>query len=350
MVDYEVERYIVKKEHTLLEAMQIINQNRQGIGFVCENNRLLGALSDGDIRRKLIKSNDLFSNVDSAANYNVLYVYYGEKERAEKLLYETDVTAIPLVDGNNRIIAVAVKEVLRPITEHRVNIPVAIMAGGKGTRLRPYTDVLPKPLIPVGNKTIVERIIDQFKNVGCSKFIMIVNYKKELLKAYFDEIQHDYGIAFYEEEQFLGTAGGLKFLENEISETFFVSNCDILVDCDYCKLVERHKKDKNIITVVCVKKKVTIPYGVFEIDESETKIKGISEKPSYNVVINTGLYIVEPEFLKYIPSSTFIDITDIIKKIINQHKNVGSYLIEENRWLDMGEASELQKMKNKLLF
>ena len=344
MIDYEVERYIVKRECTLLEAMQIINQNRQGIGFVCEEHRLLGALSDGDIRRKLIKSNNLFGNVESAANYNVCYVSYEEKERAEKLLYETDVTAIPLVDENGHIIAVAVKEVLRPATENRINMPVVIMAGGKGMRLRPYTDVLPKPLIPVGNKTIVERIIDQFRNVGCSKFAMIVNYKKELLKSYFGELQYDYSITFYEEEQFWGTAGGLKLVEDKINETFLVSNCDVLVDCDYYKLMERHKKDNNIVTVVCVKKKITIPYGIFEIDESETRIKEISEKPSYEVVINTGLYMVEPEFLEYIPCNTFIDITDIIKVVINEHKNVGTFIIDEDKWLDRSEehTSELQ--------
>ena len=349
MVDYEVERYIVKKEHTLLEAMQIINQNRQGIGFVCENNRLLGALSDGDIRRKLIKSNDLFSNVDSAANYNVLYVYYGEKERAEKLLYETDVTAIPLVDGNNRIIAVAVKEVLRPITEHRVNIPVAIMAGGKGTRLRPYTDVLPKPLIPVGNKTIVERIIDQFKNVGCSKFIMIVNYKKELLKAYFDEIQHDYGIAFYEEEQFLGTAGGLKFLENEISETFFVSNCDILVEADYDKILEYHRKMDNIITMVCAGKKFQVPYGTVQVDEAG-QIVGLQEKPELSYRVNTGLYLIEPRFLDKIPDGEFIHITDIIEKCLREKERVGAFLIEDDDWMDMGQMDELESMRKKMGF
>ena len=186
MIDYEVERYIVRKEQTLLEAMQIINRNHQGIGFVCEDYKLLGALSDGDIRRKLIKSGDLFSSVNSAANYNACYVYGEEKEKAEKLLYETDLTAIPLVDGGNHIVAIAVKEVLKSTVEKLISLPVVIMAGGRGTRLKPYTSVLPKPLIPIGDKTIVERIIEQFKDAGCSKFILIVNYKKELLKSYLD--------------------------------------------------------------------------------------------------------------------------------------------------------------------
>ena len=349
MIDYEVDRYILKRDQTLIEAMEIITKNRQGIGFVCENYKLVAALSDGDIRRKLIRSNSLNSSVDSAANYNPHYVNYEEKDTAEKILYEEDLAAVPLVDKQKHIIAVVVKEILENKTGNPIGLPVIIMAGGKGSRLMPYTNVLPKPLIPIGNKTILERIINQFTNVGCSDFGLIINYKKELLKAYLNEIPHDYKVEFYEENEFLGTAGGLKLLEDRIRGTFFMSNCDILVDCNYHKLLEKHQMNKNILTIVCVKKEIVVPYGVLETDKLEKNVIGIKEKPAYQALINTGFYVVESEFLKYIPSNTYADITDALRIAINQGEKVGMYVIEEEQWLDMGQFSEIEKMKNRVL-
>jgi len=349
MIDYDIDKYIIRKEQTLMEAMQIITKNQQGVGFVCEENRLQGALSDGDIRRKLIKTNNLESSAGSAANYNPHYVYYEDKDSAERMLYETDFSVIPIVDTKMHIIGVAVKEIHDVKVRTQIDLPVVIMAGGKGSRLKPYTDVLPKPLIPIGNKTILERIIDQFKHSGCKRFSLIINYKKELLKAYFSEIQHDYMLDFFEEEGFLGTAGGLKLLEDKVKDTFFVSNCDILVDCNYADLVRHHKIKRNIITIVCVRKKVTIPYGVLETDQSQEVIVDLKEKPSYDVLINTGVYVIEPDFLREIPSNMFIHITDVIKKCILRNKKVGIYCIDENKWLDMGQFNEMNRMKNELL-
>lgn len=350
MMDYDIERYIIRENHTLLEAMQIITKNCQGVGFVCENGRLLGALSDGDIRRQLIKANDLGGSVNEATNYNPRYVMYEEKDKAEELLYTTACSAIPIVDAQMHVICIAVKELHDKKTEENIDLPVVIMAGGKGSRLKPYTDVLPKPLIPIGNKTILERIIDNFSNVGCKEFKLITNYKKGLLKAYFGEIKHDYEIKFYEEEEFLGTGGGLKLLEDDIKGTFFVSNCDILVDCNYSDLLCCHMEKNSIITIVCVKKNVVIPYGVLETDECGNKLVGIREKPSYEVLINTGLYVIEPRFLKMIPSNTFIPMTDVIELCLEKGENIGTYIVDGERWLDMGQFDEMDRMKSRLLF
>ncbi|MDE6182004.1 MAG: nucleotidyltransferase, partial [Eubacteriales bacterium] len=141
--------------------------------------------------------------------------------------------------------------------------------------------------------------------------------------------------------------GGLYLIKDIIKETIFLTNCDVLIDYDYSKILDKHKKSKNIATVVCVRKNHNLPYGVIEIDKNENIIE-MKEKPKFSFVINTGIYIIEPEFLQYIPENSFIHITDIIEKCIKEGKNIGTYILEEDAWLDMGQFDELEKMKERL--
>ena len=221
------------------------------------------------------------------------------------------------------------------------------MAGGKGSRLKPYTDILPKPLIPINNITITEHIINHFAEYGCNNIYMVVNYKKEFIKAYFSDENEDGNIKFVDEENFGGTGGGLKLLPDEVlCSTFFMTNCDVLIEADYEKILEQHIKQKNIITMICAKKEIVIPYGTVEIKGNS--VVALNEKPKLSYLVNTGMYIIEPKFVNMIPKDAFIHITDIIDQCINNGERVGTYSINDNQWMDMGQLEELQKMKERM--
>jgi len=222
-----------------------------------------------------------------------------------------------------------------------------IMAGGKGTRLAPYTDVLPKPLIPIGDKTITEHIVEKFMDFGCNDFTMIINHKRGLIKAYYNETPIKGSMHFVEEVQFNGTGGGLKLLEDMHKKTFFMSNCDVLIDADYEDILRHHKKSEAIVTMVCALKRITVPYGTVELDGIGRPMK-LVEKPEYPLLTNAGLYVIEPEFLSYIPTDTFIHITDIIQQMIDADRPVSVYPIGEADWMDMGQLDELKGMKKRL--
>ncbi len=342
--------FIVSKKVSLKEAMNLINQNAVGILFICEEGVLVAAISDGDIRRAIVKGAELSAPIEDYANYHPISLRVENKKEAERIMRENEVVAIPIVDDSGMI--VDIKFLLKESFNKSgsVSIPVAIMAGGKGTRLKPYTDILPKPLIPIGEKTITEHIIDKFADLGCKEFYMVVNYKKEFIKAYFTdqaERETERIPKFVEEKEFLGTGGGLSLLKGKIKSTFFLTNCDILIETDYKEALDRHKHMNNIITVVCADKKMTIPYGTV-ITDSEGYIKELKEKPTYELQTNTGFYIIEPEFLEMIPEDTHIDITDIIENCIKAGKRVGTYVIDDSDWMDMGQLEEMERMKEKL--
>ncbi|MBF8984174.1 NTP transferase domain-containing protein [Lutibacter sp. B2] len=224
-----------------------------------------------------------------------------------------------------------------------ITTPVVIMAGGEGTRLHPITKVLPKPLVPIGDIPIAERIINKFVNFGCEKFYLTINYKKNLIKAYFNDIKKNYEIEYVEEEKPLGTAGSLYLLKDKIKETFFLNNCDILINENYYKMLKYHKENNNKITVIASRENYIVPYGVIKVDEKSV-IKEIIEKPKYDFLVNTGMYILEPETLYDIPENEFYHIIDLVKVNINKGEKVGVYPISQESWLDMGQIEEMENM------
>lgn len=341
----ELTKYIVSENEPILNILKKMNDNLKGIVFICDDKKLLASVTDGDIRRYIIKNGSLDGKIKNIANYNPVYIYEEDIYKSKKIMEEKVVTSLPILDKNHNIIDIKfLKEDINLIND-KINIPVVIMAGGKGTRLKPYTNILPKPLIPIKDKTITEHIIESFEKYGCNNFHMIVNYKKNFIKSYFAEINKK--INFVEEEIFLGTGGGLYFLKDKFKESIFLTNCDILIDYDYTKILKKHKESGNIATVICIEKKQNIPYGVIETDINGN-ITNLKEKPKLSFIVNTGVYILEPDFLNYIPKDTFIHITEIIEKCIKDNKKVGTYILDEKYWLDMGQFDELEKMKERL--
>jgi NDP-sugar pyrophosphorylase family protein len=221
------------------------------------------------------------------------------------------------------------------------------MAGGKGTRLEPFTKVLPKPLVPIHEKPIIENIIEIFTKLGCTNFHITVKYKGKILKAYFDELQPDYNVHFVEEKEPLGTAGSLRFLDGQFNQPFFVTNCDIIIKADYISLYEFHQKGGYDVTLVASAKDYVIPYGTCELN-SNGHLSHINEKPHYDFLINTGLYLLNPDVLKLIPENKFYHITHLIENAKNQGKKVGVFPIDDDAWIDVGQWTEYQKAITKL--
>lgn len=342
--------YIVPENMPLVEIMKRIDVTAKGIVYVCGDDGVLrGSISDGDIRRSIIKNGRLDKIASSVMKPDPIVLKESEKDAAERLMKEKTIRSVPIVDEAGKIIGI--RFIDDYTSAHReakkIDVPVVIMAGGKGIRLQPYTNILPKPLIPIGEKTITEHIMDRFENAGCSKFSMIVNYKKHLIKAYFKDNEIKRDIDFIDEAEFLGTAGGLRLLIGKYKDSFFVSNCDIIIEGDYADIYEYHKKSKNIATVVCAVKNMTLPYGVISTTESG-RITGIKEKPDISSIVNTGLYVLEPQFLEKIPEGEVSQITDVFQKCINDGVKIGLYPVSEESWMDMGQLDELKKMTERL--
>jgi NDP-sugar pyrophosphorylase family protein len=257
------------------------------------------------------------------------------------------IEAIPLLDEYDRVTSIAYygfdSEECNPIVE----CPVVIMAGGKGKRLFPYTKILPKPLIPIDDTPISQRIIEAFIKLGCKDFHIIVNYKKNMIKAYYADAGIDAKISFVDEDTPLGTGGGLKLLEGKLDETFVLTNCDILIMANLSDIIEHHRNQHNSVTMVCSLKDFEIPYGVVNFEEGG-EIKSFEEKPKMSFFTNTGYYILEPEIMNYINDNEVIGMPDIIERMRTDGKKVGIYPISESSWLDMGQFDSMEGMERRL--
>jgi NDP-sugar pyrophosphorylase family protein len=202
---------------------------------------------------------------------------------------------------------------------------------------------LPKPLVPIHEKPIIEHIIERFTELGCSDFYITVNYKGKILKAYFEELNLDYKVHFLDENEPLGTAGSLRLLDGQFNQPFFVTNCDIIIKANYNSLYEFHRKGGYEITLVASAKEYVIPYGTCELN-GDGHLSHINEKPHYDFLINTGLYVLNPEVLKLIPKNKFYHITHLIEDAKNQGKKVGVFPIDDEAWIDVGQWAEYKKV------
>ncbi len=327
---------IIKKALKQLECVEL------KVLFVVDGDYLVGSLTDGDIRRYLLKGGSINDAVELACNKNPKV---GKSIKEAKKIYSKDFYSIPIIK-NKKIIDIYFGQNTDDLLD-KIKVPVIINAGGKGTRLEPYTKVLPKPLIPVGEFPIIEHIMKRFELFGCDKFFAIVNYKKQLIKAYFKESDVKYNITCIDENTPLGTVGGLSLLKGKVKKDFFFVNCDTLLMSNYSEIYKEHIKNKAVITVVCANKKVEIPFGVVKTNKKNEFIS-IKEKPSFNYLTNVGFYIVNEKVLKDIPNNKKIDMPDLIENEIKKGRKVFVYSVDESAWLDMGQLPELDRMREKL--
>lgn len=346
MYNKDFKKLIGKENLTISESMQKIDANACGILFIINNNgKMLGCLSDGDIRRFMLAGGKMSDSVLSAINTNPKTAL--SLEEAKFLYHKKYVVAVPIVDSNGKIETIYTEDGVLVKPKKSIGLPVVINAGGQGTRLDPFTRILPKPLIPVGDLPIIEHIMKEYQTYDCKEFHIIVNYKRDLMKAYFADSDNSYNITWYDEGRPLGTGGGLGLLRGRFTDTFFFTNCDVLLTANYESMLKFHKDNGNIITMVCAYKNLTIPYGVVEMGRNGL-IKEMKEKPTMSFLTNTGIYIVEPDVIKDIMDGVPINFPDIVEIEKRKGRKVAVFPVSENDWMDMGQLSELEKMRVKL--
>lgn len=352
MHEKKLELLTAGQQMMLVEAMQKIDKNANGVLFVTdEEDRLCGVVSDGDIRRWIIRTGRLDIEICQVMNKNPKYIEKTDLADPYDRMRELSVRAIPVLDDNGHIETIVLMKEKENLCIGRPDslqgVSAIIMAGGEGTRLYPYTKILPKPLIPVGGIPIMERIIEYFCSYGMKEYYATVNYKKNMIRSYFSEIERPYHISYIEEEQPLGTAGSLRLIEKKFEMPVFMTNCDILIRADYEDIYNYHKESGDAVTIVTALKNDTIPYGVVYAKENG-EVSRMEEKPRRSYFVNTGMYVMNPEVIDLVPVDTFFHMTDLIDIVMKKGLKVGMYPVSEDSFLDMGEFEELKRMEEKL--
>jgi len=341
--------FLVAPETIILEAMRQLEDTAQKILFVASADHvMIGAVTDGDIRRWILAGGSLEDAIEKVCNrepFSVAADY--DVAAVRELMLENTIGCVPVLDQRGRIADLLFWEsIFRDGSQHKpprtIDLPVVIMAGGKGTRLDPFTRVLPKPLIPLGDKTVIERIIDSFLRFGIVTFYLSVHTKSKIIKSYFEELSPPYAVKYIEEASPLGTAGGLRYLYDSLDGSLIVTNCDIILDTDYAELVKFHETSANDITIVGSLRHFNIPYGICEIANGGELVR-ITEKPEYNLLVNTGMYVLRSEALRLIPEGAVFHMTDLIDKVKETGGRVAVFPVSDKAWLDTGEWAEYRK-------
>lgn len=350
----QIDNFIIELNASLRIAMKKLDDSRRKVLFVVQEDHILyGTLTDGDIRRWILAGESLDEPVGSVCNPSPLTTGPRYKLNYIKhMMIEHKIQAVPVIDKEKKILDIIFWDTVFDDgtyfeSREKLDIPVVIMAGGAGTRLDPFTRILPKPLIPIGNRAIIEIIIDNFRDYGIKEYYISLFDKAKLIKAYFEEIDPPYKLYYLEEKKPLGTVGVLSQIKNDIKDSLILTNCDTIITCDYKDLVDFHNKNNFDITLVGSMINYKIPYGICEI-ASEGKLINLIEKPEYSYLISTGMYALRNTALKLIPENEHFHITDLISKVRGTGGNVGVYPISEKSWLDAGEWQEYKKTLKQL--
>lgn len=343
-----INSFSIDKNAPVISALKQMDHQHVKLLLVIDQGRFFSLLSIGDIQRAIIANVSLETPISEILRPHVKVAKPTDsRELIIAKMKERRNDFMPIVDDDNNVVDIIFWSDISTFQDSKVsesfNLPVIIMAGGQGTRLRPLTNVLPKPLIPIGEQTMMEDIMDRFVERGCKDFFVSVNYKADFIRHYFDNFSKpQYHIEYFQEDKPLGTAGSLHLLKDKINSTFFVSNCDIIIDEDYSEILNFHRDNKNEITVVAALKNYSIPYGTLETGDGG-QLLSLQEKPELTYKINTGMYILEPHLIEEIPSDRLYHITYLIEKLIQEGRKVGVFPINEGSWTDIGNWDEYMK-------
>lgn len=337
---------LITSNLTVKEVMMCMDRADKKVLFVVDENKcLLGSVTDGDIRRWILKEGSLKECIDKVCNKHVRSVCgRTDIEGVSDFMSQNMLKVLPIVNADNVVIDIllwdniSTDKVCKKVV--KLNVPVLIMAGGKGTRLDPFTKILPKPLIPVGDKPMVEHIMDRFALFGCRDYYLTVNYKGKMVQSYFDNMENGYNINYVWEETFLGTAGSLRLAVPLIDAPhIFVSNCDVLIKADYEDIYNSHIQNDNDITVIGSMQHVSVPFGVLEV-KNGGHLEGIVEKPEYDFLANTGMYLIKRQVTELIEPNVPSDFTHLLERTKEQGGKVGVYPISQKSWIDIGQWQE----------
>ena len=344
----KIENKIISINDTIVSALKQMDGHRTKLVFVFNGDKFECILTIGDIQRAIIRQANLSDPVSTILDKNKIYASDKDSiEHIKDIMFKELIDCMPVLNDKGDIVDVLFWHDVftETVADNRpkIDLPVVIMAGGKGTRLKPITNVIPKPLVPVGDKTILEVIMDQFEGIGCKKFYMSVNYKADMMEYYLSQLEHKYDIDFFMENKPLGTIGSVSLLKGKIDTPFFVSNCDSINEQDYRDVYDYHITNHNDMTIVTMVKSFKIPYGVIETGEDGLMVS-LKEKPEHTYMVNTGVYILNPELIDEIPEGEFFHITHLMEKVKARGGRVGCFPVSEDAWRDMGEWPEYLKM------
>ena len=334
----------ITPNNTIKFCLEKINNTGAGTLLVLNKyKKLIGTLSDGDIRRALLKNVDLENNIKKYY-YKKPYKVLKElnKNEALDILIKKQISIIPLVNKKNEVIKIYSKKNI--LSNNVYSNSVIIMAGGKGLRMKPFTNLFPKAMLPFNNSTIIEEIIKKFKKENFNNIFITTGFKSNILKKYFSTKKYR-NILFSKEKNPLGTIGGIKKIEKKISDVFLITNCDTFIDLNYKNLIDFHIHNNNLITIVTAISRKKINYGVCKINKNND-LKSIEEKPDFNFLINTGFYVMSKKILKGIPTNRYFDSTDLINKCIKKKLKIGIYPIGISKWKDVGNWEDYNKVLN----
>ena len=326
---------------TIKEALKIIDSGAMQIALIVdETDHLIGTITDGDIRRGLLNGLDLQSSIESIIYKNPTVAKISDtKEEILKKALAKKLHQIPIVDDENRILGI--KEIEELVSPSIKPNKVILMVGGLGTRLRPLTENTPKPMLMVGNKPILQTIVEKFAEYGFVNIVMCVNYKSQIIQDYFkDGSAFGVKIEYVLENQRMGTAGALSLLTSLPNDPFFVMNGDLLTNVNFEHLYHYHLSN-NAMATMCVREyDFQVPYGVVNIEEG--RILSIQEKPVQKFFVSAGIYMLNPQVIEYIERDAFFDMPTLFEKLIIQGKDALSFPIREY-WLDIGRMEEYER-------
>lgn len=334
-------KYTIPETATIKEALVALDGNThdwQTLFVVDDEDRMVGTLTDGDVRRGLISGSALQDKVSTVMHKNYKFVREGQNDAAQlKSFRERQVFFIPVLDDDNHIVRVC------NLIKYHNFLPVdaVLMAGGKGERLRPLTEKTPKPLLPVGDKAIIDHNIDRLIDYGVKHINVTVNYLAEQLESHFAEPHRDVQIMTVREPKFLGTIGSIRFVKEFYNDTVLVMNSDLFTNINYEDFYLHFKEHNADMSVAAVPYSVSIPYGILDIEERRN-IKGLIEKPTYDYYANAGIYLIKRSALDLIPADTMFHSTDLLAAIVAKGGKVIRFPLN-GTWIDIGNPQEYKR-------
>lgn len=343
-----LEEFTVGSSETVRTAFKRMDLNRKKfIAVIDDQSRMIGLITEGDLRRAIWNGVSFESDVSCIMNKNFVSVQDGciDEKEVKQIFTTTRIHQIPILQDHFFVDMIYKDEFLAKgfkSKNYQLDTPVVIMAGGFGKRLDPFTRILPKALIPVGEKPVIELIMERFIDQGLDHFFISVNHKARMVRAYFEDFEKPYKIKFMEEEAPLGTVGSLSILKQHMNKTFILSNCDVLVQADYRDMLEFHRKEKSQLTIIASVLHHTVPYGICQL-RNKVELDIFKEKPVYDFLVNTGMYLIDPSVLSHIPENRRMDMPQLINRLKKDHQKIAVYPVSEGSWLDVGQWESYQQ-------
>ena len=337
-------KHIISQDKSLLQALSQLNSIGRGplvLFVVDDNNRMVGTLTDGDSRRALIAGASVHDSTAQIMHRNFNYMKAEDLGNVQEIKRQRDMLMklVPVLDEDMHIIDVI------NLHQYKTRLPIdaVLMAGGKGERLRPLTEKTPKPLLPVGDKAIIDHNIDRLISYGIQHISVTVNYLKEQIEEHYQEPRQGIKVQTVREPKYLGTIGSIRFVKEFHNETILVMNSDLFTNIDYEDFFLHYQLHNADMSVAAIPYDVSIPYGILDLEGRN--IKGLLEKPKYNYYANAGIYLIKKGALAEIPDDTFFNATDLVEKLIAEGKKVIRYPLN-GTWIDIGNPQEYQKAKD----